>query len=75
MPDTDLEIRGAGSGGGGGGKGRSSRPLDKGGGNLQKKCFFFFFQSGLKIRQGDPMLQLQANKFHGFFKDKLNYSF
>ena len=72
MPDTDLEIRGAGSGGGG--EGRSSRSLDKGGGNLQKKCFFFF-QSGLKIRQGDPMLQLQANKFHGFFKDKLNYSF
>ena len=41
MPDTDLEIRGAGSGGGGG-EGRSSRSLDKGGGNLQKKCFFFF---------------------------------
>ena len=45
-PDLDHEIRGR-----GGGEGWSSRPLDKGGGSLQKK--FFFFQSGLKIRQGD----------------------
>ena len=45
MPDPDLEIRG-------GGGGRSSRPLGKGGGALQKFFRPFGPQFGLKIRGG-----------------------
>ena len=67
MPDPDLEIRG-----GGGGR-RSSRPLERGGGSLQKHCFRSLEpQLGLKIRGGpdprafllDPPLNRQENRTH-----------
>ena len=49
MPDADLVIREA----GGGGVPRSSRPLEIGGGCLQK---VFFGPSGLSLVQLDPPL-------------------
>ena len=68
MPDPDLEIRGRGGGGC-----RSSRPLERGGGSLQKKFFRSLGpQLGLKIRGGpdppalllDPPLTRQENRTH-----------
>ena len=76
MQDLDLEIRGAGGGG--------RAVIQTGGAQSPKKVFLApraSVCSKNKTRGGrapwarslDPMLQLQTNKFQGFFKDKLQF--